>query len=478
METEVEINLNNEQFGVEKLAQNIGMSRSNLHRKLQKLTGQSISQFIREYRLKRGLEYLKKENATVSEVAFKVGFNSPSYFTSCFIDFFGYAPSAVKYKTFKERRDHVYMEKTLESKSGNYLKFAGWAAVIFIPLLLVYFLINPSMNRVEKDTLDQAITENSEAYDLYLKGENLRRIYTPSSLDKSIEYFNKAIELDSSFALAYAGIAQTYISKACIFEASLQPMECFKIVKPYIEKAEELDPDLIQVHILKGFIHVFGDWDFEKAEEEYKKAIVTDYPEALAVYVDLLNFVKKHDLALEISNRLNRKHPHYPNSRMILTLYFLGENQEANAFANERLKIYSNYFTLDNSGFLFLNTGQYEKAISLFEQAIELEGIRYPRMLGWMGASYAKLGQKDKAMALINELKEMKDKGYSGSYSFFVAIIYASLGERQAALEWLENSYDNHDMEIPWLLTEPQFYPLHNEPAFKDLVKKVGFPKA
>ncbi|MDX8340432.1 tetratricopeptide repeat protein [Draconibacterium sp. IB214405] len=478
LEEEVEKNLNNENFGVELLAQALGMSRSGLHRNLQKHTGQSISQFIREYRLKRGLEYLKNGEFTVSEVAYKVGFNSPSYFTSCFTDYFGYAPSAVKY-----RQENVLLDNgssishSKANPSKHRIRIIA-SSVVLISLLLISYVLWPVFNKTAvdaKESPDQGMTQNPEAYDLYLKGEHLRRIYTPSSLDESIEYFNKAIALDSSFALAYAGIAQTLISKACIFDASLHPLESFKQVRPLLEKAEDLEPGMIQVHILKGFIHVFGDWDFEKAEEEYQKAIVTNYPEALGVYIDLLNFVQKHELALEMSNRLNRNHPHYPNSRMILTLCFLGEYEKAEEFASERLKIFNNYFTLDNSGFLYLNTGQYAKAISLFQQAIDMEGIRYPRMLGWMGAAYAKLGDTEKVMALLQELKDKKDEGFSGSYAFFVAVIYASLGDTASALEWLEISYQHHDMEIPWLLTEPQFLPLHNEPAFQELVRKVGF---
>lgn len=93
---EIQKNLTNEQFGVEVLATNMGMSRSQLHRKLSNATGQSVTQFIREYRLERGLEMLMEGDLTAAEVAHRVGFGSPTYFSKCFTEFYGYPPGEAK----------------------------------------------------------------------------------------------------------------------------------------------------------------------------------------------------------------------------------------------------------------------------------------------------------------------------------------------------------------------------------------------
>ena len=92
----VNSNLDNEQFGAEDISREIGLSRSQVHRKLQKINGKSITQFIRETRLDVALELLKKEVGTASEIAYKVGFSSPAYFTKCFHEYFGYPPGEVK----------------------------------------------------------------------------------------------------------------------------------------------------------------------------------------------------------------------------------------------------------------------------------------------------------------------------------------------------------------------------------------------
>ena len=107
----IEDNLLNEQFGVEELAREIGISRTQLHRRLQHLTGQSTSQLIREYRLKKAKELLENESATVAEVAYQVGFGSPSYFNTCFHEFYGYPPGEVKIRKSIEKKKQLFISK-------------------------------------------------------------------------------------------------------------------------------------------------------------------------------------------------------------------------------------------------------------------------------------------------------------------------------------------------------------------------------
>lgn len=121
-----------------------------------------------------------------------------------------------------------------------------------------------------------------------------------------------------------------------------------------------------------------------------------------------------------------------------------------------------------------LNTGYYERAIRAFQSAIDLEGFRYPRGLGWMGAAYARSGQHDKAMDIISELKGRNTN--AGSVDFFIAVVYAALGESDSALHWIRESVNNHEMEVPWLISEPQFYTLHNHPEFREVINRIGLP--
>ncbi len=96
-------------------------------------------------------------------------------------------------------------------------------------------------------------------------------------------------------------------------------------------------------------------------------------------------------------------------------------------------------------------------------------------MLGWMGAAYAKAGDRGNAFKIIDEFKTRLSNNDKASIAFFVAVIYSALDDKQSALQWLQTSYESHDMELPWLLTEPQLYPLHHEPEFQELARKIGF---
>ena len=93
-----------------------------------------------------------------------------------------------------------------------------------------------------------------------------------------------------------------------------------------------------------------------------------------------------------------------------------------------------------------------------------------------MGAAYARSGQQKKAMEIIEELKVQSKTTRAGSLGFFIAVIYAALGDKNSAIHWIQEAYNYHEMEIPWLKSEPQFYSLHDEPEFQEILRKVGFP--
>jgi len=340
----------------------------------------------------------------------------------------------------------------------------------------VALAMKATLSPKEKAELNQKMTANTKAYDLYMKGDYENQTFTRNGIYKAIEYFNQAIEQDPNFALAYSGLALCYIQKASIFGAEMNALDAFELASPYIKKALELDPDLPEAHTWNGFYLLYNNWDFKGAEQEYKKSIITNYNTALVVYCNFLNFVNRDSEALIIAERLNQTDPYYPNSMMVSALYYLGRYEEATEFAKSRLKLFNNYSSLDAYGFLMLNTNHYSEAIESFQKAMELEGIRYPRILGWMGAAYARSGQQNKAMEIIEELKELSKASRAGSVGFFIAVIYAALGDKDSALHWIQEAYNYHEMEIPWLKSEPQFYSLHDDPEFKDIVRKVGFP--
>jgi len=611
---EIEINFRNENFSVEDLSASLGMSRSQLHRKLKVASGLSANQFIKEYRLNKAHELLKNGDRTISETAYEVGFGSPGYFTTCFTELYGYPPGELKFRAaqnktateltrVKNRPDvkwllyagvgliliilvflswKYFRNSGPERSAGPIVQGAERGSIVVLPFknlntrqeeneyfgigvveainrylsqieglriisltsayrykdsgkspgqiadeLSVSYLLDGSIQRMdnqvrievklinaaddnqvwaenydrqlqdifktqseiaekivialkatlspgERELLNARMTNNTEAYDLYLKGNYELSSYSRTGIRRATEFFNQAIRIDTTFALAYSGLAEVYCLMASIYAAELPATDALSQARQYIEKALNLDPGLAEAHAQYGFYLLYNNWDFKGAEAEYKKAIPYK-KETLALYSDLLNFMRRHQDAYDAARQLNHTDPFYPNSRMTMTLFYLGQNKEAAEFAESRLNLYHNYVTWDSYGFLMLNTGQYEKAIEAFRNAMELEGFRYPRGLGWMGAAYARSGKQEKALELIRELKAKNT--HAGSVDFFIAVVYAALGDRQSAIHWIRESIDNHEMEIPWLISEPQFYSLHDDPAFGELVAGIGFPQ-
>jgi len=612
---EVDNNLTNSQFSVEELARTIGMSRSQLHRKLTQATRQSVSQFIREYRLQLGMELLKKGELTAAEVADQIGFGSPTYFNKCFNEYYGFPPGEVKNKLAESPHELVPVKNTTTSleltiQKRLFIKVAAGLALVIV-LAIVYFRfanppgvaanrndksiailpfknlsedqrneyftegvieaiqtslsqirdlrvisrismeqyresnksvheiagelgvgallegsiqrnnnkvrievrlvdganealvwaksydreladvfaiqseiaqqvaseLNAKLSPDERSKLSKSDTENPQAYDLFLKGIYEFRTYTNKGAHNAIQLMTQAIALDSNYARPYALMAYSHIGLASIWGAELNAMEGLQNGKPFIDKALALDPNLDEAHMLMGFYRLYNDWNFEGAEAEYKLAIRSDNPDALAMYIDFLNFMSRHQEALVLSERLNEKDPYYPNSRIVLSCFYNHRLEKALEFSKSRVTLFNNYFTMDSHGFLLLQLQQYKDAIVYFNKAIALEGIRYPRMLGWMGAAYAKSGDQSKALQIVDELKARFKKKEGGSIAFFIAVIYSALNEKNSALAWLQTAYQSHDMEMPWLMSEPQFYPLHREESFQELAKKMHFVK-
>ncbi|WP_053977279.1 helix-turn-helix domain-containing protein [Mangrovimonas xylaniphaga] len=146
LHTILESNFTNEHFGVQELADEVGMSRSQMHRKLNALLGKSSSQFIREYRLERALRMLQNEEATASEIAYRVGFNSPTYFNTCFSDFYGYTPGEVKFKKNEDSKNDLVPKpssaKSIKTNLPKKRKFTTlfWVSGFIFAFILGYFI--------------------------------------------------------------------------------------------------------------------------------------------------------------------------------------------------------------------------------------------------------------------------------------------------------------------------------------------------
>jgi len=291
-----------------------------------------------------------------------------------------------------------------------------------------------------------------------------------------MELFRKAIALDPDFAMAHNWLGHSYMAQTAMFSGVLGALDGMVQAIVHIERSIELAPDLKETRPIRAFYYLYHDWDFALAEQEYKASLNSVEPESYALYTDYLNFVRKHDEALKWSENLEDTEPFYPNTRKILSLYYTGQVEEAISYAEDRLRMMKNYYVLDSYGFVLLNSGRYAEAISVFHEIFNIENVRYPRILGWQGAAYARSGQTGEAEDILEELMDLQENNSGGSPCFFLAVVHSALGNTDNALNYIRKSIDKHEMEIPWLISEPQFFNLHDHPKFEKMVEEVGFP--
>lgn len=323
---------------------------------------------------------------------------------------------------------------------------------------------------------NKGYTSNPKAYDNYLKGVFELSTYTSAGAKKSTEYFQRAIELDPDFAMAHNWLGHSYIAQAAMFGMELNALEGLEKGIVHIERSIEISPELKETRTMRAFYYLYHDWDFERAEQEYLASLNKVQVESYSLYADFLNLVRRHEEALEWCEKQEQNEPYYPNPRKVLSLYYLGRVDEAIEYAETRLRVQKNYWMMDTYGFVLLNSGSYEEAIDVFNEIFQIEQKRYPRILGWLGAAHAKSGNPEAAREIIAELAKVKALSSVSSPGFYTAVIYSALGEYETALQWLRSAIDDHEMEIPWLISEPQFFDMHEHLGFIELVEEVGFP--
>ena len=320
-------------------------------------------------------------------------------------------------------------------------------------------------------------TESNEAYQLYLKGRFHWNKRTAEALKKSIEYFNQAIDKDPGFALAYAGLADSYVVPA----NRLPPREAMPKAKAAAIRALELDETLAEAHASLGRVLAAYDWDWPNAEKEYKRAIELNPRYAVAHqwyggYLSLMGHrnegVAERKLALELE----------PLSLIInfelgIAFYYDRDYDRAIEQLQKTVELDQNFPAAHN--FLpaaYEQKGMYDEAIAEFKKAIPLTaGSEGTLSRAGLGHVYAMNGKKSEARALIDELKQVSAKEYVPGIS--VALIYAGLGEKDQAFAWLDKAYEQRAFQLQWITLEPRWDSLRSDPRFRDLMRRMRIPQ-
>ena len=331
----------------------------------------------------------------------------------------------------------------------------------------------------EKKRLTKRYTENAEAYGLYLKGRYHWNKRTGEDIQKGIGYFQQAIEKDPTYALAYAGLADSY---AILYQyAGLPSSETFPKAKAAALKALEIDDTLAQAHAALAWTHDHFDWDFSAAEKEYRRAIELDpkYPTAHQWYSLFVSELGRHEEAIAESERAYELDPLSPVISAARAYVFIDARQYDRAIEAGRKTL-----ELDK-GFsqALLNLGlaleqekkMYPEAIAAMEEAVRLSG-RSIHAVASLGHAYAISGRREEAMRLIEELKGWSERGFDPLAN--IALVHAGLGQNDEAMRWLEKAYQAHSAWLIFLAPKvsPRWDPLRSDARFQDLLRRIGFP--
>ena len=328
----------------------------------------------------------------------------------------------------------------------------------------------------DQKQLGKNYTANIEAYQLYLKGRYHYFKLTEPEIRKSIAYFQQAIDVDPNYALAFAGIADAYRTFP-LAGWNMASKTAFPLAKAAAEKALAIDPDLAEAHISLGSAGFFYDWDWSKSENELKKAIelAPNNSDAHRFYGHILSNTGRHDEAVAEGKRARELDPLslITNALEGQFLFYAGRDAEAIDRIQKTLEIEPNFWIAHNIlGRVYIKQGRFEEAIAELNKAIKLSGGSVEPVTH-LSYALAKSGNREGAQAILKELQSLAAENYVPAYSF--AMIYNGLGEREEALDYLEKSFTEREVQMTFIKVDTRWNNLRNEPRFIELMRRMNF---
>ncbi len=334
--------------------------------------------------------------------------------------------------------------------------------------------LRPRLTAEVQHRVSRRYTDNPEAYQLYLRGRSFWNKRTKETLNRGIEYFRQAIEVDPNYALAYAGLADSYTLLA--YYGYAPSNESHVKAEAAAVKALALDDELAEAHASLGNLKL-NKWDWLNAEKELKRAIALNpnYAASHNWYGLYLLWTVHIDQAVAEFTRGQQLDPAsavYGTNLGSISCY-RGEYDRGLAQFRDSLQLDPNAFT----HFLlalscYLPKEMYQEAIDELKQALALNPTN-TEVSGTLAHAYALWGNKDRALIILKELKE-RDEGVNAATA--IAQVYVGLDDKDRAFEWLEKAYQRRSRALVGLKIHRIYDPLRSDPRFTDLVRRIGFP--
>jgi TolB-like protein/DNA-binding winged helix-turn-helix (wHTH) protein/Tfp pilus assembly protein PilF len=331
----------------------------------------------------------------------------------------------------------------------------------------------------EKTLITKRYTVNPQAYELYMEGryevERGRREGSHAPEKKAIELFEKAVAIDPSYALAWAGVAQSYTADGSLTARTLgiSPRVAYERAEPAVQKALQLDPDLSEAHCAAAAIKMYWDFDYAGAEQEVRRALELNPRNSIALYhyAFLLQCLRRFDESLAVRQRLLEVDPVNAGVQYGVAHCYLTARQDERGIRQALfvLSMEPNYQEVYVSlTRVYALRGEYDKAISYGRKLVEIDPSS-TRGWAFLGYALAKSGKTAEAREILQRVEENPRAA-----PFDIVVLHLGLDEREAVFPLLDKALNDRMYGIR-LNSEPVLEPLRSDPRFIALLRRAGF---
>jgi TolB-like protein/Flp pilus assembly protein TadD len=310
------------------------------------------------------------------------------------------------------------------------------------------------------------------AYEAYLKGRYLWNRRTDQDLQTSIRYFQQAIDSDPAYASPYVGIADCYLTLMDLGNLSL--LEATGKARPLLTKALQLDDTLAEAHV--SLAHAsFHEFDWVTAQREFLKGIELNPSSFIArhYYSNYLAAMGRLEEAIAEAEQATQLDPVSPAAQSNLSsiLWYAHQYQRSIEQAKKVLELNPEHSrAYEDLGRAYEQVGALEAAIETFQKAVAIE--ESPGTRASLAFAYALGGKTSEATTILEQLQQVAKTSFVSAYSF--ALISVGLGRKEEAFAWLDKAYDERSSSLPFLKVNPRLAPLHSDPRFQKLLRRVG----
>ncbi|MCG6954777.1 MAG: protein kinase [Gemmatimonadetes bacterium] len=315
-------------------------------------------------------------------------------------------------------------------------------------------------------------TDNLEAYQLYLQGRQAYLRFTREGWDEAIAFFEHAVARDPDFGMAHAGLAQTYVElgESGILAASA----AFPRAKQAVAEALRSDPGLGDAHRALAYLSAIWDYDWERAEREFRRALELNPSDADAydLYARMCSAQGRHEEALVMVRRAKELDPLVVAVDLATTLIRAGRYEEAVTAAEGAVAVRPGYDrALATLGWAYLKSGRTEEGLAQLERAVATspEGVQWHAQLGH---AYAITGQPEKAREMLRQLEGKATESFVAPYH--LAFVHTGLGELDKAMDLIEQAFTEGGGAVYGIKGSFLFTPLHGFPRFEALLRRMN----